>query len=165
MSKVFAGRVIAEVQKWNNGMGGAFLLKVSSVNGNSIKPVVVNISEKIDNLLQLESCGLSKGAMVAVMMDNIAQHVPPIYNQEGKKIGGDNELRARVNPITGEKEGPTPIHRPINYLEGSVKILRSGTPAALILETEPDTLVLNKTLDACTSAMQRTLLELLSNHS
>lgn len=165
MSKVFAGRVIAEVQKWNSGLGGAFLLKVSSVNGNAIKPVVVNISEPIDNLLQLESCGLSKGAMVAVMMDNIAQHVPPIYNQEGKKIGGDNELRARVNPITGEKEGPTPIHRPINYLEGSVKILRSGAPAALILETEPDTLVLNKTLDACTSAIQKAFSGIMGNNA
>lgn len=157
MSKVFAGRVIAEVQKWRNGLGGAFLLKVTSVNGNSIKPVVVNISESIENLDRLELEGLSKGAMVAVMMENIAQHVPPIYNAEGKKIGGDNELRARVNPITGEKEGPTPIHRPINLVEGTTKILRSGTPTALVLETEPETLVLNKTLDACTGAIQKAM--------
>lgn len=133
MSNFFAGKVIS-CTKWEATESGAMLIRVSAVNGTSIKPILVDLKDTLENIEAYESNGLSKTAMVSFPADGIAEHQ-----------SGDRFLEARDgNP-------KTPIHRPLGYTKGTLTVLRGAKAMSFEVEQDPQQQVYNKTLAQATA--------------
>lgn len=129
----FAGKVIS-CTKWEATQSGAVLVRVSAVNGTSIKAVLVDLKDSLENIQKYEADGLSKTAMIQFAADGIAEHQ-----------AGDRFLEARDgNPRTA-------IHRPLGYTKGSLTVLRGAKAMSFEVESDPQQQVYNKTLAQATA--------------
>lgn len=150
MSNYFAGKVIS-CTKWEATNSGAVLVRVSAVNGQSIKPVLVDLKDTLENIQSYETNGLSKSAMISFTADGIAEHQT-----------GDRFLEARDN------NPRTPIHRPLGYQKGSLTVLRGAKAMTFEVETNPEQQMYNKTLaqataDAAESAQRESLVDIMKS--
>lgn len=150
MSNAFAGRVIANIQKWNNG-SGAFLVKVTSLNGKAIKPTVVDIKEQTSEIERLQALGLASGATVSFQMKGVLQWAPPTLDAEGNEIPRTGDRRLKGREYQGVMQADTPIHRPLGYVPGSMTVVLGAAVMELELETDPQQVNFNKNLDAVTA--------------
>lgn len=143
--KKFGGRVISTPSKWANG-SGAFLVKVTSCDGAAIKPRVVDIKDTNPMIESYEAKGLAKGAVITLSMQGILKHTPPVFDANGKQVGGDRVLKAKQ-----EGEADTPIHRPSGYVRNSVEVLLGAQVEELELETDPQQAQYANRLNAVTA--------------